>query len=359
MMLLDRYLLTQFIKHLLMVLASLVAIYLLVNFFERIDNFLEAGKSATLLTRFLMLKIPLMCEQLLPVGLLLAGVITLGLLNHNHEFLALTASGIPVTRIVRPLIGGGVMVTLLFLANSQWLLPPTAVATNRIWFEEVKQEIPRGIERNGKTFFRGEAGIYAFARPDPHQNCFRAFSYTAWNENFEAVLVLTASQADFGADGWSFTNGQIKRRNTTGGFEINNFEHLALPLPETPATFFQPEYRAGELSLSQLYRTARNSQGRAGREAWITFHQRLSYLFLGLPLLLLGLPVLLLTHRKLGHDLTLAIPISSGLAFAAWGWWSASQALAADSLIQPALIAWSMHILATGVGAILIRQQSR
>jgi len=359
MKLLDRYLFIQFCKHLLLVLASLVSIYLLVNFFERLDNFLEAGKSAGLLARFLLLKIPLMCEQLLPVGLLLAGIITLGLLNHHHELLALTAAGIPVTRITRPLLGGAVVVTLLFLASSQWLLPPTAATTNRIWFEEVKQEIPRGIERNGKTFFRGEAGIYAFSRPDPHLNSFRAFSYTAWNEKFEAMLVLFAQQAEFWPDGWSFTSGQIKRRKPTGGYEVKNFEHLTMPLPEEPANFFRPENRQGELSLSQLYHNAMSGQGRAGREAWLTFHQRLSYLLLGLPLLLLGLPMLLLAHRKLGHDLTLAIPISSGLAFAAWGWWSASQALAAGTQASPALIAWSMHILASGLGAILIRQQNR
>lgn len=359
MMILDRYLLTQYAKHLILVLASLVAIYLLVNFFERIDNFLEAGKSAGLLTRFLLLKIPLMCEQLLPVGLLLAGIITLGLLNHNHELLALKAAGIPITRVVRPLIGGAVLITLLFLASSQWLLPPTAAATNRIWFEEVKQEIPRGIERNGKTFFRGEGGIYAFSMPDPHQNSFRAFSYTAWDENFVAVLVLFAQQADFGVDGWSFTDGQIKRRNPTGDYEIENFDHLTMPLPEEPATFFRPEYREGELSIAQLYQNAMARQGRVGREAWLTFHQRLSYLFLGIPLLILGLPVLLLAHQKLGHDLTLAIPISSGLAFAAWGWWSASQAMAAGSQASPALIAWSMHILAIVLGSFLIRQQNR
>lgn len=359
MMLLDRYLLTQFFKHLFLVLASLVAIYLLVNFFERIDNFLEAGKSAGLLARYLLLKIPLMCEQLLPVGLLLAGVITLGLLNHNHELVALKAGGIPVTRITRPIITGAVFVTLLFLANSQWLIPPTAAATNRIWFEEVKQEIPRGIERNGKTFFRGEEGIYSFSRPDPLQNNFHAFSYTAWNEKFEAVLVLFARQAEFGVAGWSFTDGQIKKRNPTGDYEVKNFEHLALSLPEGPDTFFRPEYRQGEISLSQLYRNTMGKQGRVGREAWLAFHQRLSYLFLGIPLLLLGLPVLLLAHRKLGHDLTLAIPISSGLAFGAWGWWSASQALAAGSPASPALIAWSMHIVTIVLGGVLMRQQNQ
>jgi len=44
MKLLDRYLMAQFAKNLALVICSLIAIYLLVDFFERMDNFLEAKK---------------------------------------------------------------------------------------------------------------------------------------------------------------------------------------------------------------------------------------------------------------------------------------------------------------------------
>ena len=45
MILLDRYLFKQFSRNLLLVLAGLVTIYLLIDFFERIDDFIEARKS--------------------------------------------------------------------------------------------------------------------------------------------------------------------------------------------------------------------------------------------------------------------------------------------------------------------------
>ena len=45
MSLLDRYLLGQFWRNLLLVATALAAIYMLIDFFERVDNFLEAGKS--------------------------------------------------------------------------------------------------------------------------------------------------------------------------------------------------------------------------------------------------------------------------------------------------------------------------
>jgi len=100
MKLLDRYLMAQFAKNLALVLCSLVAIYLLVDFFERMDNFLEAKKTIGLAIKYLLLKLPFMYVQLIPVCILLAGVITLGILNQHFEFMALMASGISVLRFV-------------------------------------------------------------------------------------------------------------------------------------------------------------------------------------------------------------------------------------------------------------------
>ena len=77
MTLLDRYLLKQFIKNFLLVLISLVSIYLLIDFFEKIDNFSDAGKPTSLAIKYLLLKIPIIYDQLLPVCILLAGIITL------------------------------------------------------------------------------------------------------------------------------------------------------------------------------------------------------------------------------------------------------------------------------------------
>nr|MDA8165772.1 LptF/LptG family permease [Desulfobacteraceae bacterium] len=75
MKLLDRYLLGQFLRNLALVLSSLVAVYLLVDFFDRIDNFLEHGKPLSLAIKYFLLKIPLIFDQIMPVCILLAGVL--------------------------------------------------------------------------------------------------------------------------------------------------------------------------------------------------------------------------------------------------------------------------------------------
>ncbi|MEW6594783.1 MAG: LptF/LptG family permease [Thermodesulfobacteriota bacterium] len=356
MKLLDRYLILQFSRNLLLVLGGLLAIYLLVDFFERVDNFMEAKKGIGLAVRYLLLKVPLIYEQMIPVSILLAGIITLGILNHHHEFMALKAGGIPATRIIRPLLAASLLFVALTLGVSQWLLPPTLAQTNRIWYEEVNSQTPKGIERNGRIYFRGADGIYSFVRPTPTENTFADFSYTTWDQSFRLATLLTASRATWENNIWTFHGGQFKAMQPDGSHTVQLFAARTVPLPETPEDFFIPAYKAQEKSLSQLVAAALASDKPMASEAWLLLQKKLSYIFLGLPLLLLGLPVLLAMHRGRGRDLALAIPVSCGLAFAAWGVWSASQAMAQAAYLPPLLASWSIHLVGGGVGFYLIRR---
>jgi lipopolysaccharide export system permease protein len=344
MKLLDRYLFRQFIRNLLLVMTSLIGIYLLVDFFERVDNFQEAGKTVGMAVKYLILKIPLMYEQLAPVCIMLAAVTTLGLLNHNHELVALKAGGIGVSRIIRPLFTVGILFTILSIVNSQWVLPVTTSITNKIWYEEVKKKKPRGIERNGRVYYKGIDGVYSFIRHKPKEYHFSDFSYSSWTNKYDFKFQLTARDAKYQAGEWRFFQGQLKSLTSDNDYNIKIFKQLAFDLPEVPSDFFMPVYKIDELSLFSLYKKAYLNEYRS-KDTRIEFHQRLSYLFLGLPLLLLGIPVLLVVNQKWGKDLSLAIPISCGIAFAAWGWWSTSLTLAKSDYLHPVFASWGMHFL--------------
>ena len=172
MILLYRYILYNFIRNLGMIMASFTSIYLLIDFFEKVDNFFEKGKSIGLIIQFFLFNIPFIIDMMSPVCILLAGVVTLGVLNHSNELIALKACGIPLKKITAPIIGAAVVCILLFLAMAQLVLPKTIEATNRIWHKEVKGKVPLGIYRNGRYYYRGQDGFYSFARPDPHKNSF-------------------------------------------------------------------------------------------------------------------------------------------------------------------------------------------
>ena len=359
MSLLSRYILGQYLRTFFLAASGFTAVYLLIDFFEKVDNFMEKGKSMGLVLKFFALNLPFILNQLSPILILLAGVITLGLLNHNHELTALKAGGLPLARITRPIIFGGLIITLLFLAMGQWLLPTSTSATNTIWYEEVKGSIPKGTLRNGRYYSQGAEGFYSFVRPHPRKFNFTNFSYSTWSDPYQLKELVTAKQAQWQDDHWLLKNGQIQ--TWTGSTYLTTlFTEQRFDLPEKPDHFFIPKYKASEQSPVQLFHEARKQQSKTeSARAWTEFYSRLSYPLLGLPMLLLGLPVLLTAFNRWGRDLSVAIPASCLLAFFAWGAWGGLQTLARATYLSPTVAALSIHILFGAGGIFLLRRADR
>lgn len=354
-LLLNRYILRNFLRNLGLLLAALIALYMLIDFFEKIDNFLEKGKSTGLILKFFLLNIPFIVEQMSPVCVLLAGVITLGVLNHSNELVALKSCGIPLGKVVAPIVVAGMLCMLVFLAISQWVLPRTVSVTNEIWNREVQGRVALGIYRNGRYFYRGKEGFYSFQRPDPRQNIFLYFSYSTWDANFDLNSIVASRIVNWNGAQWLLVQGQEQKRIGPEQYGTEVFYALQEQFPETPASFFVPAYHTMELSLLELYEATRHQHSPEDtNRAWAEFFGRISYTTLGLPLLLLGLPLLLIVYRRWGRDLFLAVPVSCGMAFFCWGGWAALQSLAKESYINPLAAAIGVHIVVGLAGIVLL-----
>ncbi len=362
MNLLNRYLFGQFIRYFFTVNAGFVAIYLLVDFFEKFDDFSNGGKPLSLALEFFILTIPFIVDQLGPVLILLSGVISLGILNHSNELTALKAGGVPLRLIVRPFIVGSFIFTMLFLASAEWLLPVTIARTNNIWYEQLKGKVPLGILRNNRYYYKGVGGFYSFSWPNTNYYVFKDFSYSNANEKDNIETLTTAKFADWNEEKgvWILKHGQVQQRSEDQGYVISNFVIKQIKLSERPEDFLVPENQSAEMSLTELHaEISRTEVEHESRAAWTTFLGRISYMLLGIPLMLLGLPILLFSYRKWGRDLSVAIPASCGLAFVAWGLWGALQSLAIAGHLAPMVAATSIHIVFSIVGLFLLMKNDR
>ena len=362
MNLLNKYLLGQFVKYFFTVNAGFVSIYLLVDFFEKYDDFVNAGKSLALAIQFFLYSIPFIVDQLCPVLILLAGVLTLGILTNSNELTALKAGGVPLRLIIRPILIGSVIFTVLFLAAAEWLLPVTVAKTNNIWYEQLKGKVPLGILRNNRYYYHGKDGFYSFGWPDPKKHIFTNFSYSQWDEEYNIGSLLTAKFADwYEPDGsWILSHGQVQEKQADGEYAITNFKQSKFFLPEIPEDFLVPVNKSAEESLTGLFEEIERTDIDHEKIAAVTaFLGRVSYILLGIPLLLLGLPILLYSYRKWGRDLSVAIPASCGLAFIAWGIWGALQSLSAAGYVSPIIAAISLHIVFGCAGLFLLMKNDR
>lgn len=357
MTLLDRYLARLFAKNLLLVLATLLSIYLLSHFFERIDDFIRADESLALAVRYLLLEIPRMIEELTPISILLSGIISLGLINHQGELMVLRSGGIQTIRIITPFLLTALFFNLCALATAEWIVPPTTAKANEILYERVRQEKPRGIVRNDRFFYRDDQGVYSFESQVPGRNRFENFTFTAWDEEYNVKLLLSAREAFWDNGTWTLIRGQAEQLTDSGSYRTEFFLERKFSLQARPDDFFTPDYEIDEMSLSGLFKQGTEGSGPQNIRARFEFLERLSLNILGIPLLLLGFPVLMLAHQKWRRDISIAIPLSCGLALAVWACWGAMQSLARGGIIHPYLGAWAIHLLIGTGGLILVLRQ--
>ena len=357
---LDRYLLAQFARYFFIINLAFISVYLLIDFFEKYDSFTKRGKPISLIAKYFLLNIPFIIDQLGPILILLSGVITLGILYHNNELIALKAAGISLKRIVRPILTAAIFFTSLFIVAAQFLLPDTISTTNDILLVQVRGKIPLGIFRNGRYYFKGNEGFYSFQWSNTKDMVLSNFSYSTWDDNYNVKDVTVAKYARWTGSSWALRNGQIQKRTPDDSFMTELFGARHFEFPESTEDFLIPEYESAEMSLTGLFADIGEQEtSTETTKARAEFYGRVSYLILGIPLLLLGLPILILSYRKWGRDLSIAIPVSCGMAFVAWGTWGALQSLAKTGYIPAIPAALAVHIVFSLFGIYLLRMQDR
>ena len=101
---LTRYISIRFFKYLILCLIGLTFIYLLVEFFERLDNLMAQSLSFWVMTHYLSLRLPQVIFQILPPAILMATLLTLGGMSKDKELIAFMVGGFSPYQIILPLI---------------------------------------------------------------------------------------------------------------------------------------------------------------------------------------------------------------------------------------------------------------
>ena len=103
MLIINRYLYREILKVFVLVIFVVTFIYIAVDFFEKIDNFLEKNVSLKDTFLFFLFKIPFIIVQITPISFFLSVIIIFSLMSKNNELIVLRASGASIFYLVFPI----------------------------------------------------------------------------------------------------------------------------------------------------------------------------------------------------------------------------------------------------------------
>jgi lipopolysaccharide export system permease protein len=112
MKILDRYLLAEYLRNMLLTSLIFLFLFVTIDFFEKIRMFLTNNATLAQMLSYSLFQIPIALAQILPAVILLSSLITFGNLSRHSEIIALKANGISLLRFALPILGVSILTSL-------------------------------------------------------------------------------------------------------------------------------------------------------------------------------------------------------------------------------------------------------
>jgi lipopolysaccharide export system permease protein len=220
MTIITRYLLREVIKVFCLAFVAFFSIFQLIDFFDKIDNFMERSVSWGIIAAYFIYQIPFVTQHMLPVAILLSGVITLSQMSRNRELVALKSSGLSLIKLSYPLILLSCCFGLFLFIMNETILPHLEEKKNRIWEVEVQGKPLQTFFRNEKVWYRGKDIIYHIDFYEPEGATMRGITTYRFSPEFELVERLDARKAEWINGRWVFKVGIVQTREPDGTFKV-------------------------------------------------------------------------------------------------------------------------------------------
>lgn len=203
MRLLSRYVIRQNVVLLTLICAIGLGIYVFVDLFDKLDDFLEAGVGLGTIVRYYTLSVPFILAQIFPAVVLLSLMAQLGLMQRNRELLALEACAVSMRSVTRAVLAYAAVLCVVQFVLSQGLGSAGHRAATRIWDEDVRKRQVAGRVL-ADVWFKEGARIAHMARVSPASRQGEGLTLYVLEEGNGAVReVLRARKFTSSDAGWT------------------------------------------------------------------------------------------------------------------------------------------------------------
>jgi lipopolysaccharide export system permease protein len=260
MSILDRYLIKEILKHFGIVLSSAIIIYLAVDFFENIDRFMEVGLPIARALEFFQLKLPLITVQVTPIGLLLAVLVTFGLMNKNNEIIALKSGGMSVYHFIKPILALGLLITVGYFILAEIVVPVTISKANEIWRTEVKGYTVTSERKN--IWIKGHRSIAFISYFNPQDQSLSGITLNHFDHQFKLTRRVDAAKGKFQNNRWKFYDVMEQKLDSqSGSYAVNFFDEKVEEMDLSPEDLKRAAKKSEEMSLKELYHYIQDVEG--------------------------------------------------------------------------------------------------
>ncbi len=351
----DRYITRKFLAIFTFVFVSLLSIYAIVNFFERINSVYEHDKPLVLLFSYVWHKIPESLQYIFPVTALTASLLSLGLLTKFNEITAMKACGISLYRIIIPILVLAGLVCFCSFYLQENILPYSNEKAEQIW-DEINDIPPRryGYLDLRWILSKGKERFYHYRYFNPLTSAFNKISvFDIDPEDWFIKRRLFAEKGILEKGELRLRDAWIREFDRSKVLNFEKKETITLEGIEDKDYFMKEREDPDQMSFKELrgYIEEIEERGFETTRFKVDLNFKISFPLASLIMTLLGIPFAF----KMGKRGTLVgLGLSIVIAMAYWGTIAMFRSLGYVNYLSPFLAAWGPNLIFGCVGLYLL-----
>ncbi|OFW00514.1 MAG: hypothetical protein A3G20_08510 [Acidobacteria bacterium RIFCSPLOWO2_12_FULL_59_11] len=354
---LDRYIAKSFLFYLAIILTALILLIEVVTFFlDLLNDVIRNRIPAILVLDYFVFLTPYLLYITAPLAVLVAVLVSFGILNQRNEIIAVNASGISLFRLTLPIfLLSALLSAALFLFDHLYI--PAANRHQDAIHNRIKGRPAQTYYRPDRRWIMGEGSrIYYYNFFEPTEQVLGGVTVFELDpETFQLTRRILALRAHWEPSlrGWVFQEGWVRELHKNSVQEFQQFQVRLFPeLREPPSYFLKEVKQSTQMNFLELRRYLQDLQ-QSGFDVTllsVQFYKKFSFPVFALIMALIGLPFAFSIGRK--GALT-GVAVSLGIAMIFWGVNSLFEALGNLNELPPLVAAWSPNLL-FGLGGLYL-----
>jgi len=354
---LDDYVLRDFTLYLTMIVAAFLMLLLVFTLFELLGDILRNQVSPLTVGEYLLNVVPYFLYNTTPLSMLLAVLVTFGLLQRSNEITAIKATGISLYRIVVPVLIVSTLVAGVLFLSDQLYLPYTNKRQDALRNRIKGKPAQTYLRPDRKWIFGQHSDIYYYQFFDPDRDVFGGVSVFQFDpHSFQITHRITADRARWSESmgRWVYEQGWERSLSGSAIESYRKFDVATYPeLAEAPAYFKKEVKQSSEMSYEELRRYIHDLQ-QSGFDVVrlrVQLHKKIAYPLITLVMAILAIPFALSAGKR---SAVAGVATAIGIGVVYWTISGLFEAMGNLSQLPPAVAAWSPDLVFGFIGGYLI-----
>jgi LPS export ABC transporter permease LptF/LPS export ABC transporter permease LptG len=350
----DRYVLKSFLFWFALLLIGFVMMTHVYTFFDLLSDIVKNNIAMTRVFTYLFFLTPQLIFDSAPMSVLVAVLITFGILTKHNEITAMKASGVSLYRLAVPVLGAALMMSGALFAFAHYYVPDANRKQDAIRKEIKGKPVQTYLHPDRHWVFdpgmKNDPRVFYFKYIDGAQKLMlgpQVFELDAASFRIHKHISAEKARWEPTLRTWVFENGWSREDPGGPREKFNNFPGEAatfMELDERPDYFLQEVLQDQQMNYQQLAAYIRELQ-RSGIDTitlQVSFYRKFALPLFALVMALISVPFAFLAGNK---GAMAGVGVSFTIAIAYWTLGKLFEQLGDVNLLPAMLAAWSPDVI--------------